>query len=53
MQKLFGRLVNPNIDKGQAITNYWQQTLKLGNQDLLLYDGSGLDRRDRVSPRAF
>ena len=48
-----GRLVNPNIDKGQAITNYWQQTLKIGNQDLLLYDGSGLDRRDRVSPRAF
>lgn len=48
-----GRLVNPNLDKGQAITQYWQQDLKLSDQDLKLYDASGLDRRDKVSPRAF
>lgn len=56
-QNLFAEAIaaqlKPNIDRGQALTSYWRERLRINPRELQLYDGSGLSRHSRVSPQAF
>lgn len=48
-----GRLLDPSKDKGEALTDYWHNAIKVDANDLWLYDASGLDRRNKANARAF
>lgn len=47
-----GQVFQPQRNRGPALTSYWQKMLGLSGGELLLDDGSGLSRRNRLSPRA-
>lgn len=45
--------LNPNLDRGIVLSNYWRRLLSLGAEDIQLVDGSGLSRENKLSARAL
>lgn len=45
--------LNPMLDRGIALSNYWRRCLKLGAEDIQLADGSGLSRDNKLTARAL
>ncbi len=45
----FAALVANGKDRGQAVDDYWTKRLELGETDLVLADGSGLSRKDKLT----
>lgn len=45
--------LNPNLDRGIALSNYWRKQLGLSAQDISLADGSGLSRDNQVNAYAL
>lgn len=48
-----GQALNPKLDRGIALTKYWQKLIGVGNDELYLVDGSGLSRQNRLSSHAL
>ncbi len=49
----FAALVANGEERGEAIDNYWTKRLGLAETELILADGSGLSRKDRLTARTL
>lgn len=45
--------LNPTEDRGHSLSQYWYKRISIPKGELSLYDGSGLSRKNRITPRAF
>ncbi len=48
-----GRILEPEQERGIALSRYWQKRLNLNSSQLSLADGSGLSRANRLSAHAL